>query len=93
MAKRQCPTCLGLGLIPVLRPPMPCPDCDGLGHVEENEDEDDEIVPCCCGCRNLQVYHTVLNGWQVYCPNCGEETDGDVDREEAIKWWNHLQNR
>lgn len=87
--RRQCPTCLGLGIIPVIQPPMPCPDCSGRGCIEE----EDNLTPCFCGCRNLQVYHTVLNGWQVHCPNCGEETDGDVDRDEAINWWNHLMSK
>ena len=41
----ECQTCGGLGLIPVLRPPMPCPDCNGKGYLildipEYDEDED-----------------------------------------------------
>jgi DnaJ-class molecular chaperone len=88
--RKECPTCLGLGLIPVLTPPMPCPDCHGLGYVEI-EDEP-EPMACFCGNTNLQIFHTVLDGWQVYCPNCGDKTEGDVDREEAINWWNHLHD-
>ena len=88
----RCSTCLGLGLIPVLRPPMPCPDCRGRGYVEV-EDEEDDIAPCFCGCRTLKVFYTVLNGWQVYCPSCGDETDGDVDKNEAIRWWNFKHQR
>lgn len=38
----QCPTCLGLGLIPVIQPPMPCPDCNGNGYIEVSYDEDKE---------------------------------------------------
>ena len=90
--KRECATCMGLGLIPVLSPPMPCPDCRGRGYIEIEEDDEPELNACSCGCQNLQVYHTVLNGWQVYCPNCGEETEGDVDKTEAISWWNHLHS-
>jgi DnaJ-class molecular chaperone len=41
--RKECPTCLGLGLIPVLTPPMPCPDCHGFGYVEI-EDEPEPIV-------------------------------------------------
>lgn len=40
--QKVCPTCLGLGLIPVVQPPMPCPDCNGLGTIEVSYDEDDE---------------------------------------------------
>jgi DnaJ-class molecular chaperone len=40
--RKECPTCLGLGLIPVLTPPMPCPDCKGQGYVDEDEDEDED---------------------------------------------------
>lgn len=37
---KTCETCLGLGIIPVVQPPMPCPDCNGLGYIEiKNEDE------------------------------------------------------
>ena len=32
--QKVCPTCLGLGLIPVVQPPMPCPDCNGQGVIE-----------------------------------------------------------
>jgi hypothetical protein len=88
--RKECPTCLDLGTIPVLTPPMPCPDCYGLSYIEV-EDEPEPIA-CFCGNENLQVFHTVMDGWQVYCPNCGDKTDGDVDREEAINWWNHLHS-
>ena len=35
----ECPECLGLGIIPVLRPPMPCPKCNGNGYIEVDLDE------------------------------------------------------
>ncbi len=38
----ECPECLGLGIIPVLRPPMPCPKCNGDGYIEINDEEDSE---------------------------------------------------
>lgn len=91
MARKTCPTCLGLGLIPVFNPPMPCPDCGGSGFVYEYDEP--ELAACFCGNTNLDVFHTVLDGWQVYCPNCGEKTEGDIDREEAIRWWNHLHDK
>ena len=40
--KKICATCLGLGIIPVIRPPMPCPNCNGLGYIEEIECENDD---------------------------------------------------
>ena len=39
---KTCETCLGLGIIPVVQPPMPCPDCTGLGVVEVEFDSDNQ---------------------------------------------------
>ena len=36
--KKECSTCLGLGIIPVVQPPMPCPNCNGLGYIEVDFD-------------------------------------------------------
>ena len=90
--RRQCPTYLGLGLIPVFKSPMPCPDCCSHGYIDV-EDDELELIACFCGNTNLQVFHTVLDGWQVYCPNCGEKIEGNVDRNEAVRWWNYLHEK
>ena len=86
MSKKECKTCLGLGFLPIMRPPMPCPECNGLGYIEEDDEE--ELQPCACGNHNLQVYHTVLDGWVVYCPECGYKVDENIDRASAIEYWN-----
>lgn len=91
MSRKICESCGGTGLLIALDEPICCPDCCGLGYIEV-EDEP-ELVACACGNTNLQVFHTVLNGWQVYCPKCGDKTDGDIDRDEAINWWNHLHTK
>lgn len=46
------------------------------------------IQPCLCGNQDPALIFTVLNGWQIYCSDCGAETEGDVDRNDAIEWWN-----
>ena len=90
--RKNCPTCLGLGLIPVIKPiPMPCPDCNGLGYIEI-EDEDDDPIECVCGCHP-SVQFTVMDGWHVYCPNCGRESEGSCDRHEALVGWEIVLNK
>lgn len=89
--KKECPTCLGLGLIPVIKPiPMPCPDCNGLGYIEDEDEE--EPIRCNCGYMP-QVNLTVLDGWTVYCPNCGRESDVSCDRHEALVGWEIMLNK
>lgn len=85
MAQKQCHSCLGLGLIPVITPPMPCPNCHGRGYIEETIVNP---VACSCGNHKIQIYQTVIGGWIVYCPNCGNEVSGNIDKDSAIAYWN-----
>lgn len=84
--KKECHTCMGLGIIPVMRPPMPCPDCNGLGYIEI-EDEEPEI----CSCGHIpSVLFTALDGWFVRCGNCGRTGDNSCDKNEALIGW-HIE--
>ena len=92
MSRNTCPHCSGLGATPsfgggkacLLNPPIPCSHCNGMGYIEESDP-----IACACGNHNLQVYHTVLDGWVVYCPECGFEVSGNIDRDSAVEYWNH----
>lgn len=48
-----------------------------------------ELKACrCCFGYDPYVYFSVMDGWAVYCPGCGELVTGGIDKEDAIDAWN-----
>lgn len=87
MSKDTCMYCLGDGVIGDKTAPYPCTKCNGLGYVEQVDP-----IACSCGNHKLQVYHTVLDGWVIYCPECGFNVSGNIDKNSAVEYWN-LKNQ